>query len=119
MYSESKGRVREAWSEEWCVALLGAIVPENFEAHLVGRPRARAGASGWTPAARVSRVRAGLVARFKLDHEEGAYSPSPDIPQSNRRYIVLRGAPRKSAGWTEDNSTFLAAVPGKCTQTWG
>ena len=116
----TEGRAGEAWSEEWCDALLRASTPEDFEAidlgpvnHLLGRLRARTGTSGWTPAARLGRaLRAGLAARYKLDHEEGAYSASP---YPSIHYIVLRGAPRKSAGWTEDYSTFLAAVRGPFT----
>ena len=124
--SPARGTVDQAaaaWSEEWCQSLLEATTPEALEAldlspvrHLLGRLRARTGTSGWTAAARLARaLRAGLIARFKLDHEEGAFQASPDIPQANRCYLVLRAAPRKAAGWTEDYTTFLAAVRGPYT----
>lgn len=115
-------QVVEAWSEEWSQALLEATTPEALESldlspvnHLLGRLRARTGTSGWTPAARLGRaLRAGLVPRYKLDHEEGAFQPSPDTPHSNRCYVVLRSARRQASG-TEDHSTFLAAVRGPYT----
>ena len=86
------------WSREWKRALLAAFSAteilavdlqpiEHLQRHLSSQ------SSDWTPLARLGRaLRAGLVARNKLDGE-GTFERSPDLGLANKVYIVLRGAP--------------------------
>ena len=108
----------EAWSWEWEAALLAARTPADFEQldlspirALVSRLRACAG--GWTPTARLGRaLRAGLIARSKIEDRPGIYDLGPDIPLENRFYIIARGHSGRPAGWTDHYSTFLEEVRG-------
>lgn len=72
----------------------------------------RATVGEWTPTLRIARAyRAGLLARDLL-RGESVSGPALQLGIQNRIYVVLRGAPGQSAGWTEDLSRYRQAVGG-------
>lgn len=106
-------------SAAWKNALLQAVTPEDFERldlsgarHLFSRLRSSTG--GWTPAARIGRaLKCGVLARYHLDLHPAPEAVVPGLPLANKIFVVLRGAPGHSAGWTDHQPTFRAATQGR------
>lgn len=96
------------WSWAWETELLAASSPDEVLAvdlepvdHLGARISSTS--AGWSPRARLGRaLRAGLIARRLLDglSVRPANIGGPTLP--TRFYIILRAAPGRLAGWTED-----------------
>lgn len=111
--------VAAPWTEAWLEQLFSAGSPAEIEAvdlapvaHL--RQRIRTTSAGWSPLARLGRaLRAGILARRRLDNNPtgAANLGGPTLP--SRFYIILKAAPERSTGWTEDYHTFPSQVRGR------
>lgn len=103
------------WTRAWKDLLIAAQTPEELAAldctpvdHLLQRLRATAGQ--WTPAARLVRaLRAGVIAAERLIGRRG-FPSSPPVPLANKFFVVLRGAPGRPRGFTEDASLYFRSV---------
>ena len=115
----------EPWTWEWESALLAARTPIEFERiclvpvqGLAGRLRSAGG--GWSPLARLGRaLRAGLIARGRLEHRTASHPAGADLPLDNRIYVIIRPRPDREPGWTDHYQTYLEEVRGATTRFHG